>query len=153
MFFDYICICISLAEAPMGNVGGCYFYWKAFTYALPRLFEIWKISIGVWDEATVDALWCVYAYRWCYQCHCNWQLLVLWFVIYISAWGFCVARSTPMGIPEPRIVGRVTGTGSHAFFYCIASSAFRALRFCNRRKRKTVNGGIYGSPAKVGGII
>ena len=36
---------------------GAIFYWKAFTNALSWRFEIWKISIGVKDEATVDVLW------------------------------------------------------------------------------------------------
>ena len=39
-------------------------------------------------------------------------------VCYIhTAWGFCVARSTPMGIPEPRKAEWATGTGSHAFSF------------------------------------
>ena len=45
----------------MGYVG-VIFIEKAFTNALSWLFEIWKISFTVKIAATVDALWCVYAY-------------------------------------------------------------------------------------------
>ena len=47
----------------MGYVGGCKFYWKAFTNALSWLSGTSQLLISVKNVAAVDALWCVYAYR------------------------------------------------------------------------------------------
>ena len=48
-----------------------------------------------------------FAAQWCRQMS----------YIHIYALGFCIARSTVMGNPEPLSVGRVTGTALTLFLY------------------------------------
>ena len=67
-FFHIFANAYRSQKPDMGYVGGCKFYWEAFTNALSWLFEIWKISFTVKIVAAVDALWCVYAYRLHYGC-------------------------------------------------------------------------------------
>ena len=63
----YICICISLAEARYGLCGRVqYFIEKRLLTLFLDTQKLRNFLISVRNVATVDALWCVYAYR-CHQ--------------------------------------------------------------------------------------
>ena len=61
--FSYFCICISLAEARYGLCGRVqYFIEKRLLTLFLDTQKLRNFLISVKNVATVDALWCVYAY-------------------------------------------------------------------------------------------
>ena len=84
----------------MGYVG-VIFIEKAFTNALSWHSETSQLSnlCQEWSNGRcLMVCLCIPIIShscWCFVHH--WQLLLYWFVIYMSAWGFCIARSTEMG--------------------------------------------------------
>ena len=87
--------------------------------------------ISVENEAMVDALWCVYAYRWCYQCLAtgNSQYYGLLYTYRREASALLVQQRWAMR--RPLSVGRVACTGSHAFF-CIVKMRIHRCELLSR---------------------
>ena len=77
-FFHIFANAYRLQKPDMGYVGGCKFYWKAFTNVLSWHIRISQILTIVKNEAMVDALWCVYAYRLRYGCWCSYIIDNYW---------------------------------------------------------------------------